>query len=123
MRLQCNKYLVIKKHEDGKVYDLKAIKIDGEGEIGQMKMQYDGNLVVYNKEHKHMWSTGTGGNRYARLYFQDDGNLVIYSVAAGGCKWQQHALWASDTSLPAQRYNYFWDYDEILIKGCGEELL
>ena len=119
MRLQCNKYFVIKKHEDGKVYDLKAIKIDGEGEIGQMKMQYNGDLVVYNKENKPMWSTGTWGNRYARLYFQDDGNLVIYSVAAGGCKEQQHALWTTDTSLPAQRYNYVWENDEKVIEECG----
>ena len=123
MRLQCNKYLVITKHEDGKAFDLKAIKIEHDGEIDNMKMQRDGNLVVYSKDNEAMWDTDTYGNDGASLYFQDDGNLVIYDSQAGACKSSFYAHWASDTSLPAQKYNYVWDYGDILIKGCGEELL
>lgn len=66
-----------------------------------------------------MWSTGTFGNHSANLHLQDDGNLVIYDVRAGGCKLSNWALWASDTSLPAQRYDYWWTRGEKLIEECG----
>ena len=51
MRLNCDKHFVIKKHEDGRVYDLNAMKIEHHGEIGSMNMQSDGDLVVYSKKH------------------------------------------------------------------------
>ena len=38
MSLYCHGNLVIKKHEDGKVFDLKSYKIEGDGEIDRMIM-------------------------------------------------------------------------------------
>jgi len=69
IRLNCDKHFVIKKLEDGKVFDLKWYKIEHHGEIGNMKMQRDGNLVVYSKNNEAMWSTGTYGNDGAYLDF------------------------------------------------------
>ena len=67
MRLQCNKQFVVKKHENGQVIDLKHMNIDHHAEIGFMKMQSDGNLVVYSKDDEAMWSTGTSGHPGAFL--------------------------------------------------------
>ncbi|HXH75305.1 MAG TPA: hypothetical protein VNJ08_10090 [Bacteriovoracaceae bacterium] len=54
------------------------------------EMQVDGNLVVYNQNHKALFATGT--HRYPRavLVMQEDGNLVIYSDAS-----RRRAVWDS----------------------------
>ncbi len=48
-------------------------------------MQTDGNFVFYAGG-RAIWSTNTNGNPGARLAFQTDGNLVVYS-AAGQALW------------------------------------
>lgn len=55
---------------------------------GEVAMQPDGNLVVYNSGRARVWSTGTQGQSGAFLRVQDDANLVVYS--RGG----RFALWA-----------------------------
>lgn len=42
-------------------------------------MQSDGNLVLYNKNGKALWASGTAGNAGDRLEVQTDGNLVVYA--------------------------------------------
>ncbi len=55
-----------------------------------LRMQSDGNLVVYAPGNIATWSSRTGGNTGAFLRMQSDGNLVVYS--SSGIK-----LWASET--------------------------
>jgi len=57
-----------------------------------MKMQSDGNLVLYSRNDKAMWSTGTSGNHGAYMDFQNDGNLVIYKDKSDGGR---DVLWAT----------------------------
>ena len=45
---------------------------------GQVVMQSDGNLVVYDAQGSGRWASGTVGNPNARLVVQNDGNLVVY---------------------------------------------
>ncbi len=62
------------------------------GKPGTMlKMQRDGNLVLYDSVNKSLWSTKTSGNTDARIKIQQDGNLVIYSALSS-------AIWSSSTS-------------------------
>lgn len=44
-----------------------------------LKMQSDGNLVIYNKNNKVIWDSNTSGNNNSILCMQTDGNLVIYN--------------------------------------------
>ncbi|KAI7873231.1 mannose-specific lectin precursor, partial [Lichtheimia hyalospora FSU 10163] len=48
-----------------------------------LKMQDDGNLVIYNKNNNPIWSSDTYYDvlypQTSRLIMQDDGNLVIYT--------------------------------------------
>ena len=69
---------------------MKSYKIEHHGEIGYMKMQSDGNLVVYSRNNEAMWSTVTSGNHEAYMDFQNDGNLVIYKSDCG-----RVVLWSS----------------------------
>jgi len=57
MRFNCDKNsaFVIKKHEDGKIYDILNVKVDHHGEIHFMTMQSSGNLVIYSTENEPMW--------------------------------------------------------------------
>lgn len=56
-----------------------------------LRMQTDGNLVLYNINNKALWSSKTSGNPNTILHMQKDGNLVIYN--GSGSK----ALWSSGT--------------------------
>jgi hypothetical protein len=56
-----------------------------------VKMQQDGNLVIYSKLTGHpLWSSNTYNNPGAHAVMQGDGNLVVY--AADG-----HPLWSTNT--------------------------
>lgn len=57
-------------------YDTKWISENGDY---YLIMQYDGNLVLYEKKGKAKWSSKTGGNSNSVLCMQADGNLVIYN--------------------------------------------
>ncbi len=55
-----------------------------------LKFQQDGNLVLYNRRNRSVWSSNTDGHPNARFVVQRDGNLVIY----GG---RNRAIWSSNT--------------------------
>ncbi|MEU6759786.1 FG-GAP-like repeat-containing protein [Streptomyces sp. NPDC046685] len=61
----------------------------------KLLMQADGNLVLYTKDNKPIWATGTNKNPGATARMQSDGNFVVY--AADG----KTALWSSKTSTPS----------------------
>lgn len=44
----------------------------------KMMMQFDGNLVIYNKANQPVWNTGTANTAAHYAWFQADGNFVIY---------------------------------------------
>jgi hypothetical protein len=49
------------------------------GSDGALKMQSDGNLVLYTSSDYWVWQTQTNGDsQYCQLVAQDDGNLVLY---------------------------------------------
>jgi hypothetical protein len=51
----------------------------------KLAWQGDGNLVMYDREGKPRWASGTNGPDTTGLCFQGDGNLVIYGRS--GPKW------------------------------------
>ncbi|MER5764685.1 FG-GAP-like repeat-containing protein [Streptomyces sp. NPDC002082] len=63
----------------------------------KLVMQADGNLVLYTKDKKPIWATGTNRNPGAVARMQSDGNFVVY--AADG----KTALWSTNTKTP---YSY-----------------
>jgi hypothetical protein len=59
-----------------------------------VKMQDDGNLVVYDSENTPLWASNTNGKGIPpyKYILQGDGNLVIYDS-------ENTPLWASNTDL------------------------
>ncbi|NEC09289.1 hypothetical protein, partial [Streptomyces sp. SID7909] len=55
----------------------------------RLRMQRDGNLVVYDENDKPRWATMTFGHNYQAV-FQADGNLVVYTA-------DSRPVWASKT--------------------------
>ena len=53
-------------------------------------MQYDGNLVIYDRDANPLWSSETWQYANSRLTVQDDGNVVIYRP-------DNSPVWATDT--------------------------
>ena len=57
-----------------------------------MRLQSDGNLVVYRSDGVPVWHTQTHGQGPAQLRLQDDGNLVLYSTATWKPLWNSGIL-------------------------------
>jgi hypothetical protein len=66
----------------------------------ELKMQPDGNLVLYKfkrdsggkiTERNALWASNTGDRPGSRAEFQKDGNLVVYDI-------RERAMWASGSS-------------------------
>ncbi|NED10171.1 hypothetical protein, partial [Streptomyces sp. SID9124] len=60
-----------------------------ESDRTRLRMQRDGNLVVYDEHDKPRWATMTFGQNYQAV-FQADGNLVVYTA-------DSRPVWASKT--------------------------
>jgi hypothetical protein len=52
-----------------------------------LTLQSDGNLVLYTRTGKALWSSGTGGKGVSDLVMQNDGNLVLYRRSTGKATW------------------------------------
>jgi len=57
-------------------------------DIKELKMQTDGNLVLYSQAGKVKWASDTDGNHGAELELEDDGDLII-KVDPRGTIWQR----------------------------------
>lgn len=55
-----------------------------------LRMQTDGNFVLYGDSGGPLWSSNTAGNPGAQVRVQNDGNMVIYAV-------NQRVIWATET--------------------------
>ena len=62
------------------------------GRIGYAVMQSDGNFVMYNWNGQPFWSTNTYGYPHAYLAMQRDGNLVVYREYG-------RPVWATGTAV------------------------
>lgn len=51
-----------------------------------LKMQGDGNLVLYRADGQWVWHTNTAGQSVSRLAVQSDGNLVLYA-STNAVRW------------------------------------
>ena len=58
------------------------------GAAGEVSMQGDGNLVVYNAAGQPAWWSGTTGYSGAWLAVQSDGNLVLYDAYGYPIWWR-----------------------------------
>ncbi|MCX5401193.1 hypothetical protein [Streptomyces sp. NBC_00102] len=75
------------------LYDRESRPLWASGTVGQgarTVFQADGNLVVYTRDMRTAWSSRTDGHEGAELVLGDDGNLL---VRQGGTR-----LWATDTT-------------------------
>ena len=54
-----------------------------------LRMETNGNLILYSASDTVLWSSGTSGHPGAKLVLQNDGNAVIYDGAT--------PLWATHT--------------------------
>lgn len=68
----------------------------------RLVMQGDGNLAMYVRGGRTVWSTGTAGTEANRLVMQGDGNAVLYTK--GG-----KALWNTKTAGSKARELYLTD--------------
>ncbi|MCE0537771.1 hypothetical protein LWF15_19955 [Kineosporia rhizophila] len=65
-----------------------------------LRMQRDGNLVIYDENNRPRWASKTKVPWLARsnhLRFQPDGNLVVYAFHYGAGAIYHQPLWASNT--------------------------
>jgi hypothetical protein len=69
-----------------------------------VKMQTDGNLVVYSTgSGAHaLWASNTSGNPGAYLDMQTDGNLVIYTGNPRRSIWSSHTAGKANAFLAVQ---------------------
>jgi hypothetical protein len=73
-----------------------------------LRLQGDGNLVLYGPDGQPLWATGTDGQEVGTAPMQDDGNLVLYSP--GG-----DPVWASDTFGNGGAYLVLQDDGNLVI--------
>ena len=52
-----------------------------------LSLQTDGNLVLYSRSGRALWSSGTGGRGASDLVMRNDGNLVLYLRSNGRPTW------------------------------------
>lgn len=72
-----------------------ASQTSGEGVPGfVLRIQPDGNLVIYDGEGRPTWASGTNGQGKGpyTLRMQDDRNLVVYDS-------REEPLWATNTNI------------------------
>ena len=62
-------------------------------DVIDVNMQDDGNFVLYKSNRTPIWATNTAGNPGASVQIQDDGNVVVYNRNGT-------PLWATNTRVP-----------------------
>ena len=78
-------------------------------------MQQDGNVVLYDRNSKPLWSTNTGGLTSPRdLIMQTDGNLVLYGTDG-------KAHWASNTHNNPGAFLDLQDDGNLVVYRAGSQ--
>jgi len=87
----------------------------------QYKLSYqsDGDLVVYDKSNKPIWSTKTAGKTPNKLVFQADGNLVLHG-AITNVFWESnsHDKGGKSLRLSDQGRLSVWDEKKVIWEGA-----
>lgn len=105
--------------ESSKLY--KGQTLYSENGWYRLKMQNDGNLVLYSKgvsttgpasENYNIstWSTGTAGSTAHYAYFQADGNLVLYDNT--GVNGTGNVVWSLNKGQYGQWTGYRWKIEK-----------
>jgi hypothetical protein len=71
-------------------------------------MQHDGNLVLYEKGGKALWSSETNNIAIQRCIMQTDGNLVLY-------RYDGKAVWSSKTDGKPNSFLIVQDDGNVVI--------
>ncbi|MFI9274952.1 glycoside hydrolase domain-containing protein [Kitasatospora sp. NPDC052896] len=88
------------------------------GQLTELMMQADGNLVMYRKaDGAVLWSTNTSGNSGAYVTMQADGNFVVYRK--GGGPSAGGALWSSGTWNNPGAYAIMQDDGNLVVYRQG----
>lgn len=104
---------------DGRTYFASNNNTQWSNKATTLSFLNSGDLNVYRDDTNYgLWGTNTGGNPNARLVFQTDGNLVIYSAPSGGT-----VLWASGTSGNPGATASFQDNGNLSIFSASGGLL
>jgi subtilisin family serine protease len=74
---------LVVRDETRATYVFKTPAVDSDW----LTLQADGNLVLYSRTGRVLWSTATGGRGASDLVMQDDGNLVLYQRSNGRPTW------------------------------------
>jgi hypothetical protein len=77
-----------------------------------LRLQEDGNLVLYSQDSQPLWASGTDGQDVSTATMQDDGNLVLYS--SGG-----DAVWAANTFGNDRAYLVLQDDGNLVIYSAA----
>ncbi|MFD8012756.1 hypothetical protein [Streptomyces sp. NPDC058955] len=80
-----------------------------------LRMQGNGNLVVFDAKGRARWSSGTAG-RGVRAVFQDDGNFVVYDGA------NQPVWWSGTARHPGARLVLQNDGNLTIVSANGQTL-
>lgn len=83
---------------------------------GQLLVQDDGNMVIYNPNGAAVWSSKTQGTGSNLLAMQPDGNLVLYDK-------NMRPHWRSDTQGHPGAYAYFQEDGNLVVYGPGGDAL
>lgn len=83
---------------------------------GQLLVQDDGNMVIYNPTGGAVWSTKTVGSGANQLIMQADGNLVLYDK-------NMKPRWATATNGHPGAYALFQDDGNLVVYGPGGDAL
>ena len=78
-------------YDDGSPRWSSNTHVSGKAKNGVLRLQKDGNLVLYGNDNSPLWATNTNVGVSTRPYMQIDGNFVIYGPKG-------KALWATRTN-------------------------
>jgi hypothetical protein len=95
MLTSCDGRYKLKMQNDGNLVVYKGISPVWSSQtygktVKKIVFQTDGNLVMYNYKDEPVWATNSWGKSGHKLVMQNDGNLVIYD-----CNWK--AVWSTNS--------------------------
>jgi hypothetical protein len=94
---------------------LPGQSLQSNNELHMFIMQPDGNVVLYDRDSKPLWSTNTGGSISPRdLVMQTDGNLVLYGTDG-------KAHWASNTYNNPGAFLDIQDDGNLVVHRAGSQ--
>eukprot|EP01083_Nonionella_stella_P036360 99214_1 len=82
----------------------------------RLKMQGDGNLVLYDGSNSSIWASGTYGQQNCHFRMQSDGNMVVYANHI-------YPVWSSNTCGAFEGMNRTTPRARLVIQNDGNLVL